>query len=79
VADCLPSRILVIDTIAEVALVPIGYWVYRWPESRQAGRVPNLCPGAPHMLTGAFATGLYGGPRSTSDVDAVVDAVAGEP
>ena len=36
VADCLPSRILVIDTLAELALVPIGYWVYRLPESRQA-------------------------------------------
>lgn len=36
VADGLPSRILVIYTVAELALVPIGYWVYRLPESRQS-------------------------------------------
>jgi hypothetical protein len=29
--------------------------------------------GVPHMFTGAFATGLYGTPRSTADVDVVVD------
>ena len=26
----------VIYTVAELALVPIGYWVYRLPESRQS-------------------------------------------
>ena len=36
VADGLPSRILVIYTLAELALVPIGYWVYRLSESRQS-------------------------------------------
>ena len=36
VADGLPSRILVIYTLAELVLVPIGYWVYRLPESRQS-------------------------------------------
>jgi hypothetical protein len=29
--------------------------------------------GVEHMLTGAFATGVYGIPRSTKDVDFVVD------
>jgi hypothetical protein len=32
-----------------------------------------LAEGVPHMFTGAFATGLYGTPRSTADVDVVVD------
>jgi hypothetical protein len=36
VADGLPSRILVIYTLAELLLVPIAYWVYRLPESRQS-------------------------------------------
>ena len=36
VADGLPSRILVIYTLAELVLVPIAYWVYRLPESRQS-------------------------------------------
>jgi len=34
VADGIPSRILVIYTLAELALVPLGYWVYRLPEDR---------------------------------------------
>jgi hypothetical protein len=46
-----------------------------------AAAVLDACEGAgvEHMLTGAFATSLYGVPRSTSDVDVVVDAAAGEP
>jgi hypothetical protein len=32
-----------------------------------------LADSVPHMFTGAFATGLYGSPRSTADVDVVVD------
>jgi hypothetical protein len=32
-----------------------------------------LAEGVPHMFTGALATGLYGTPRSTADVDVVVD------
>lgn len=32
-----------------------------------------LAEGVPHMFTGALATGLYGSPRSTADVDVVVD------
>lgn len=32
-----------------------------------------LAEGVPHMFTGAFATALYGSPRSTADVDVVVD------
>ena len=46
-----------------------------------AAAVIDACEaaGVEHMLTGAFATSLYGVPRSTSDVDVVVDAVAGEP
>lgn len=34
-ADGLPSRILVIYTVAELALAPLAYWVYRLPEDRQ--------------------------------------------
>ena len=33
-ADGVPSRILVIYTLAELALVPLAYWVYRLPEDR---------------------------------------------
>ena len=33
-ADGLPARILVIYTVAELAIVPLGYWVYRLPEGR---------------------------------------------
>ena len=46
-----------------------------------AAAVIDACEaaGVDHMLTGAFATGVYGVPRSTSDVDVVVDALAGEP
>jgi len=46
-----------------------------------AAAVLDACEGAgvEHMLTGALATSLYGVPRSTSDVDVVVDAAAGEP
>ena len=46
-----------------------------------AAAVLDACEsaGVEHMLTGAFATSLYGVPRSTSDVDVVVDAAAGEP
>jgi hypothetical protein len=33
-ADGLPSRILVIYTVAELALLPLAYWVYRLPEER---------------------------------------------
>ncbi len=33
--------------------------------------------GAQHMLTGAFATSLYGIPRSTKDVDVVLDIAGG--
>jgi hypothetical protein len=46
-----------------------------------AAAVIDACEaaGVDHMLTGAFATSLYGVPRSTSDVDVVVDAAAGEP
>ena len=33
--------------------------------------------GAQHMLTGAFATSLYGIPRSTKDVDVVLDIAIG--
>ncbi len=32
-----------------------------------------LAEGVPHMFTGALATGMYGSPRSTADVDVVVD------
>jgi hypothetical protein len=32
-----------------------------------------------HMLTGAFAHGLYGIPRSTKDVDVVLSLVGGDP
>jgi hypothetical protein len=32
-----------------------------------------LAENVPHMFTGALATGLYGSPRSTADVDVVVD------
>jgi len=32
-----------------------------------------LAESVPHMFTGALATGLYGSPRSTADVDVVVD------
>jgi len=35
--------------------------------------------GVDHMLTGAFATGLYGIPRSTKDVDIVLSVAAGDP
>ena len=44
-----------------------------------AAAVLDACEaaGVEHMLTGAFATSLYGVPRSTSDVDVVVDAAAG--
>jgi hypothetical protein len=31
-ADGIPSRILVFDTIAELALAPLAYWVYRLPD-----------------------------------------------
>ena len=31
-ADGLPSPILVIYTVAELALVPLAYWVYRLPD-----------------------------------------------
>jgi hypothetical protein len=34
--------------------------------------------GADHMLTGAFAHGFYGIPRSTKDVDVVIRVAAGE-
>jgi len=34
--------------------------------------------GAEHMLTGAFATSLYGIPRSTKDVDVVLDIKVGD-
>jgi len=46
-----------------------------------AAAVIDACEasGVEHMLTGAFAASVYGVPRSTSDVDIVVDAVAGEP
>ena len=52
-----------------------------------AAAVIDACEaaGVDHMLTGAFATSVYGVPRSTSDVDVdvvvdvVVDALAGEP
>jgi hypothetical protein len=46
-----------------------------------AAAVIDACEeaGVEHMLTGAFATSVYGVPRSTSDVDVVVDAAAGEP
>jgi hypothetical protein len=41
-----------------------------------AAAVIDACEeaGVEHMLTGAFATSVYGVPRSTSDVDVVVDA-----
>ena len=32
-----------------------------------------LAEGVPYMFTGALATGLYGSPRSTADVDVVKD------
>ncbi|MFM7522204.1 MAG: hypothetical protein ACKO9B_17320 [Planctomycetota bacterium] len=46
-----------------------------------AAAVISACEqaGVEHMLTGAFATSIYGVPRSTSDVDVVVDAADGEP
>ena len=46
-----------------------------------AAAVIDACEaaGVDHMLTGAFATSVYGVPRSTSDVDVVVDGLAGEP
>ena len=46
-----------------------------------AAAVIDACEaaGVDHMLTGAFATSGFGVPRSTSDVDVVVDALAGEP
>lgn len=34
VADGLPSPLLVGYTVAELALLPVGYWVYRLPEER---------------------------------------------
>ena len=33
-ADGLPSPILEIYTIAELALAPLAYWVYRLPDER---------------------------------------------
>ena len=33
-ADGLPSPILVFYTIAELALAPLAYWVYRLPDER---------------------------------------------
>lgn len=40
-----------------------------------AAAVAGACDaeGVPYMVTGAIATGLYGSPRSTADVDVVVD------
>lgn len=40
-----------------------------------AAVVADACraEGVPHMFTGALASGLYGSPRSTADVDVVVD------
>lgn len=35
--------------------------------------------GVDHMLTGAFATNTYGIPRSTKDVDVVVNVTGGDP
>ncbi len=35
--------------------------------------------GVDHMLTGAFATNTYGIPRSTKDVDVVVNMTGGDP
>jgi hypothetical protein len=34
VADGLPSPLLVGYTVAELAILPVAYWVYRLPEER---------------------------------------------
>ena len=46
-----------------------------------AGAVLDACEleHVEHMLTGAFAHGLYGIPRSTKDVDVVLSLVGGDP
>ena len=43
--------------------------------SELAAAVADACVAerVPHMFTGAIAAGLYGSPRSTADVDVVVD------
>jgi len=41
VADGVPSRILVIYTLAELALVPLAYWVYWLPEDRVGSKRPE--------------------------------------
>ncbi|MFN9367766.1 MAG: hypothetical protein ACK6CT_03215 [Planctomycetia bacterium] len=43
--------------------------------SELAAAVADACVAdrVPHMVTGAIAAGLYGSPRSTADVDVVVD------
>lgn len=46
-----------------------------------AAAVLDACEqaGVDHMLTGAFAHGLYGIPRSTKDVDVVLSLASGDP
>ena len=43
--------------------------------------VINACDaeGVEHMVTGAFATSVYGIPRSTRDVDVVLNMAGGDP